>query len=114
MGLYPDHPDVYSALAHRWAALSLICWENIIGRLFIIPWQMIKKSFLKPVKIITNSSLKGVKKKKSYKEIRPRSIGVVLDNSYYTEDKSNKNTAQNLRPNDNVGHAQTIAAKPGA
>ncbi len=76
-----------------WAALSLICWENIIGRLIIIPWQMIKKSFLKPVKIITNSSLKGVKKKKSYKEIRPRSIGVVLDNSYYAEDKSNKNPA---------------------
>ena len=42
------------------------------------------------MKIITHSSLKGVKKKKSYKEIRPRSIGVVLDNSYYTEDKTPK------------------------
>ena len=73
-----------------WAALSLISWENIIGRLLLIPWNMVKKTFLKPVKIITNSSLKGVKKKKSYKEIRPRSIGVVLDNSYYTEDKAPK------------------------
>lgn len=73
-----------------WAALSLISWENIIGRLLLIPWNLFKKTFLKPVKIITHSSLKGVKKKKSYKEIRPRSIGVVLDNSYYTEDKTPK------------------------
>ena len=77
-----------------WAALSLIAWENIIGRLLSLPWQMIKNTFLKPVKIITHSSLKGVKKKKSYKEIRPRSIGVVLDNSYYTDDKPGKSAAK--------------------
>ena len=73
-----------------WAALSVISWEKIVLHLLAIPLALLKKYFLKPVKIIKNTAIQKTKKKKSYKEIRPRSIGVVLDDSYYKTGKNNK------------------------
>lgn len=57
-----------------WAALSLIEWENIVMKLIIYPINLFRKLFHKQVigiKKITNSS-KQMKRKPSYKEVRPR------------------------------------------
>lgn len=64
-----------------WAALSMIKWENHMFKLGMYPWRLIQKLFFRPVRIIANSSssAKKSKKKKSYKEIRPRSLTMPLD-----------------------------------
>ena len=67
-----------------WAALSLITWEKFFIRLILLPVTMIKKLFFQPVKVIAASTgMKKIKKKKSYKEIRPKSIRPPLDDSAY-------------------------------
>lgn len=68
-----------------WAALSLISWEKALVKLVLFPVNLFKKFFLKPVKIIKNSSMRGIKKRKSYKEIRPRSIRTPLDENAYND-----------------------------
>ncbi len=68
-----------------WVALSLIKWEKIIKDLAFSPLQLVNPIVAKPVKIITNAaSVKAVKKKRSYKEIRPRSLRPPLDESSYS------------------------------
>lgn len=62
-----------------WAALSLIAWDNLIVKLVLFPITLFRKLFYKPVKIIKTKNGKSVKKKKSYKEIRPRSIRAPID-----------------------------------
>jgi len=62
-----------------WAALSLIAWDRIFLKLAVFPIQLFRKFFFKPVKIISNKKNKTVKKKKSYKEIRPRGIRAPID-----------------------------------
>ena len=59
-----------------WAALSLIKWEKIFLKVLRFPLHLFR-----PVKIMANSSplKKNVVKKKSYKEIRPRSLRLPLD-----------------------------------
>lgn len=57
-----------------WAALSLIRWGEIFTKIALFPVKLFRSFFYKPVKIIANKSGKGVKKKKSYKEVRPRGI----------------------------------------
>lgn len=64
-----------------WAALSLISWEKLAVKAAIFPWNLFKSFFIKPVKIIKNTSMKSVKKKKSYKEVRPRSLRGSIDTS---------------------------------
>ena len=64
-----------------WAALSMIRWEKIFMKMMRLPWIVVKRCFFKPVKIIARSSVpsKAVKKKKSYKDVRPRSLRLPLD-----------------------------------
>ncbi len=65
-----------------WAALSTIHWGAVFTFLSILPLKIFNKVFEKQVKQITNSaSVKVVKKKKSYKEIRPKSIRNPIDDS---------------------------------
>ena len=56
-----------------WAALSLIPWGKIFLNIVLFPIRAFRNLFYKPVKIIAkNAGMPVVKKKKSYKEIRPR------------------------------------------
>ena len=72
-----------------WAALSLIKWEKIVIKIADFPVKLFRRIFYKPVKIIANSSAaKNVKKKKSYKEIRPRSLRLPLDDRPEPENAS--------------------------
>lgn len=57
-----------------WAALSLVAWENIIISIVMWPVKLFQKIFHKQligIKKIKNAS-KPIKKKQSYKEVRPR------------------------------------------
>ena len=68
-----------------WIALSMVKWEKIIKDLAAKPLKLFNPIVEKPVKIIKNAaSVKAVKKKKSYKEVRPRSIRPPLDESAYS------------------------------
>lgn len=67
-----------------WAALSLISWEKIFINISLLPITIIKKFFFQPVKIIAHSTgVKRIKKKKSYKEVRPKSIRPPIDERVY-------------------------------
>lgn len=69
-----------------WAALSLIQWNRIFSDLFILPLKIFNHFFARPVKIITRTAgSKGIKKKKSYKEIRPRSIRPPINENVYND-----------------------------
>ena len=66
------------------AALSMIKWGKIFGWVLEIPLKFINKIFEKPIKSIANTaSVKVVKKKKSYKEIRPKSVRPPLEDGAY-------------------------------
>lgn len=62
-----------------WAALSLIAWDQLLAKLALFPIKLFRKFFFKPVKIISTKKSKTIKKKKSYKEIRPRGIRAPID-----------------------------------
>ena len=63
-----------------WAALSMLPWERYLIRLAELPMMLVNKFFFKPVKIIANTTAgPKIRKKKSYKEIRPKSIRAPLD-----------------------------------
>lgn len=58
-----------------WIALSMISWGKMIWFIITLPWRLFKTLFYKPVKIIaTNTGVTPIRKKRSYKEIRPRAI----------------------------------------
>lgn len=58
-----------------WIALSLVSWGKLVLFIVTLPWKLFKNFFYKPVKIITtNTGVTPIKKKKSYKEIRPRAV----------------------------------------
>ena len=64
-----------------WIALSLISWGKMIFFVLSLPWRLIKTLFYNPVKIITtNTGVTPIKKKRSYKEIRPRAIRPLVNN----------------------------------
>ena len=68
-----------------WAALSMIKWGKIFNRAMVLPLKIFNKIFEKQVtKIAHTASVKVVKKKKSYKEIRPKSIRPPLEESSYS------------------------------
>lgn len=68
-----------------WAALSLVKWGRIIEMALFFPLMIFKKLFEKQIKQISNTaSVKVVKKKKSYKEVRPQSIRAPLEESSYS------------------------------
>ena len=63
-----------------WAALSLIAWDKLLVKLVVYPIKLFRKLFYKQVTVIaTKKHGQPVKKKKSYKEIRPRSIRAPID-----------------------------------
>ncbi len=67
-----------------WAALSMIAWEKIFLKVILSPLQLFNSIFFKPVKMIANTaaSTRAIKKKKSYKEVRPRSIRSPIDEKF--------------------------------
>lgn len=68
-----------------WAALSLISWEKLFLKIALLPLTLSKKLFFQPVQIIAHTTgVKRVKKKKSYKEIRPKSIRSPIDEKIYS------------------------------
>ncbi len=67
-----------------WAALSMIKWEKGLIWLLKQPSVLIRKYFFQPVKIIAKGTgVSPVKRKKSYKEVRPKSLRTPLDERYY-------------------------------
>ena len=65
-----------------WSGLSTINWGSFFKKISALPLKLLNKVFEKQVKKITNStSVKIVKKKKSYKEIRPKSLNQPLESS---------------------------------
>lgn len=63
-----------------WAALSAIKWEKLLKNIMNIPLAFFGSVFGKQFKQYKNmASVKVVKKKKSYKEIRPKSAGSPID-----------------------------------
>ena len=68
-----------------WTALSLVRWGKIFADIMALPLKLFNTLFEKQVKkIAATASVKVVKKKKSYKEVRPRSIRPPLEDSAYT------------------------------
>lgn len=92
-----------------WAALSLIRWGEIFTNIALLPVKLFRRFFYKPVKIIANKSGKSIKKKKSYKEVRPRGIRAPID------DRSEKTlptpTAMG-KPSLSAPRTQSIPAAP--
>ncbi len=67
-----------------WAALSVIVWEKVFLSIVKFPVTLFKKLFFQQVKIIAaTTGVKKIKKKKSYKEIRPKSIRPPLDDHMF-------------------------------
>ena len=65
-----------------WAALSTLRWERVFKFIGLLPVRLFNFIFEKQVKKITDTAaVKVVKKKKSYKEIRPKNIHQPLDDS---------------------------------
>ena len=63
-----------------WAALSTIHWGEIIKFLSVLPLKLVNNLFEKQIKKVANTaSVKVVKKKKSYKEIRPNSVRAPIE-----------------------------------
>lgn len=80
-----------------WAALSLISWEKVFVSIALLPITLTKKLFFQPVKIIAvTTGVKKIKKKKSYKEIRPKSLRAPLDERVY--ETANTAAPKNLTP----------------
>lgn len=63
-----------------WAGLSSLRWSGILSFLSALPLKILNNLFGTQVKKLANTaSVKVVKKKKSYKEIRPKSLRAPLD-----------------------------------
>ena len=70
-----------------WAALCLIPWEEVFRTIFAFPIKIFNKIFAKQVDAIKHTvHVKAVKKKKSYKEVRPRAIKNPITESAYSDD----------------------------
>lgn len=96
-----------------WAALSMIKWEKLFMKAAMYPWHMFKRFFYKPVKIIAHTAAPGksVKKKKSYKEVRPRSLRIPLDDRPEPVNQSKLIGSTSSRTRD-LTPAAAAAAKP--
>ncbi len=67
-----------------WSALSMVNYTRVFNWIMFFPLKIISKLFEKPVhKLAQTASVKVVKKKKSYKEIRPKSIRAPLEETSY-------------------------------
>ena len=106
-----------------WAALSTVVWEKVFVSIIKFPLNLIRKLFFQQVKIIAaTTGVKKIKKKKSYKEIRPKSIRAPIDEKIYEDKNSNNNkpiisTAVTAAPLpsssiSNISNSQPISAAP--
>ena len=87
-----------------WAALSLIAWGKVFLNIAMFPVKVFKDLFYKPVKIIAKTAgVPVVKKKKSYKEIRPRGTRAPI--SDYNEP---------VRTTGIIGTSAPVKRKPAA
>lgn len=87
-----------------WAALSLIAWGKVFLNIAMFPVKVFKDLFYKPVKIIAKTAgVPVVKKKKSYKEIRPRGTRAPI--SDYNEP---------VRATGIIGTSAPVKRKPAA
>lgn len=67
-----------------WTALSMVKWGKIFRGVLALPLKILNKILENPVKKIANTaSVRVVKKKKSYKEVRPRSIRPPMEQNSY-------------------------------
>jgi len=74
-----------------WVALCLLPWDEIFKTVFGFPFKLFGKVFSKQVTAIKHTaSIKAVKKKKSYKEVRPRALRAPLDESVYNNTTENQ------------------------
>ena len=95
-----------------WTALSLIRWGKIIADILALPLKIFNKLFEKQVKKITaTASVKVVKKKKSYKEIRPRSIRPPLEESAYSLPADKKAALSGIAPKSSPVSKPSVATK---
>lgn len=63
-----------------WIALSLISWFKLFKFIVTLPWRMFKIFFYKPARLIgASAGISGVRRKKSYKEIRPRALKTSIN-----------------------------------
>lgn len=101
-----------------WAALSVVVWEKVFLAIIRFPIKLIKRLFFDQVKIIAaTTGVKKIKKKKSYKEIRPKSIRAPLDEHYYetaskNSHKSPISTAPVIEPLSPVPPLQPVSNLP--
>ena len=97
-----------------WAALCLLPWDEVFRLVFALPIKLFNKIFAKPVTAIKNTaSVKAVKKKKSYKEIRPRAIRSPLTEIAY-EDTLEQAPATNQPAPPPQSNIQPIPIPPAA
>lgn len=82
-----------------WAALSMLPLGKIFAKIISIPLNIINRIFDTPVKVIKNTaSIKAVKKKKSYKEVRPRSLRQPIDETAYIKQPEKTSIPQPSKP----------------
>jgi len=78
-----------------WAALCLLPWEEVFRTVFNFPIKIFGKIFAKPVSAIKHTAtIKAVKKKKSYKEVRPRALRAPIDESIYDNATKTQSSSQ--------------------
>ena len=82
-----------------WTALSMIQWGKVFNEILSLPLVIFGKLFEKQVKNLTSkASVKVVKKKKSYKEIRPKSIRPPMEESSYSLPQDKKAALSGIPP----------------
>ena len=92
-----------------WAALSMVNYTRVFNGIMFFPLKIISKLFEKPVqKLAQTASVKVVKKKKSYKEIRPKSVRAPLEETSYAL------PSVHGKPNVAPVHGYTGRQKPAA
>lgn len=100
-----------------WAALSTIRWGVIFTFLSVLPLKIFNSLFENQVKKIANTaSVKVVKKKKSYKEIRPKSLRAPLDDgsgrsSIFDEERKAALSGVSIKPKTRPASAPIASAK---
>lgn len=100
-----------------WAALSMINYTRVFNWVMFFPLKIIGKLFEKPVhKLTQTASVKVVKKKKSYKEIRPKSVHAPLEETSYAlpshHGKPGLSAAPAMPQNRQPAATPAAAAKP--
>lgn len=98
-----------------WGSLSMINWDKIIKKIINFPFKILQKLIEKPVnKIASTASVKVVKKKKSYKEIRPRSIRPPMEESAYSISPEKRASLTGVPVKSQSKSFAPMSAKPAA